>query len=174
MSTQETNQASDIVSPILSTIFELGESGIVSVKGNVGDDCARALHEVYAKKIDPASGYVLESMQQDNETNNVIMSSVVDEKEHYNNKDKYYHLVYSIDPAKISPVDLIDFKAAANETTHDDTQSSTMTIYIPEKPEVDMDISPVMEVVNQVATDNSIKTVIGIESLVEHLKGLQK
>ena len=83
-------------------------------------------------------------------------------------------MVYSIDPAKISPVDLIDFKAAANETAHDDTQSSTMTIYIPEKPEVDMDISPVMDVVNQVATDNSIKTVIGIESLVEHLKGLQK
>lgn len=174
MSTEQANPTNDIVSPILSTIFELGESGIVSVKGNVGDDCARALHEVYAKKIDPASGYVLESMQQDNETNNVIMSSVVDEKEHYNNKDKYYHLVYSIDPAKISPVDLIDFKAAANETTHDDAQSSTMTIYIPEKPEVDMDISPVMEVVNQVATDNSIKTVIGIESLVEHLKGLQK
>lgn len=174
MSTEQANPTNDIVSPILSTIFELGESGIVSIKGNVGDDCARALHEVYAKKIDPASGYVLESMQQDNETNNVIMSSIVDEKEHYNNKDKYYHLVYSIDPAKISPVDLIDFKAAANETTHDDTQSSTMTIYIPEKPEVDMDISPVMEVVNQVATDNSIKTVIGIESLVEHLKGLQK
>lgn len=174
MSTEQANPTNDIVSPILSTIFELGESGIVSIKGNVGDDCARALHEVYAKKIDPASGYVLESMQQDNETNSVIMSSIVDEKEHYNNKDKYYHLVYSIDPAKISPVDLIDFKAAANETTHDDTQSSTMTIYIPEKPEVDMDISPVMEVVNQVATDNSIKTVIGIESLVEHLKGLQK
>lgn len=174
MSTEQANPTNDIVSPILSTIFELGESGIVSIKGNVGDDCARALHEVYAKKIDPASGYVLESMQQDNETNSVIMSSIVDEKEHYNNKDKYYHLVYSIDPAKISPVDLIDFKAAANETTHDDTQSSTMTIYIPEKPEVDMDISPVMEVVNQVATDNSIKTVVGIESLVEHLKGLQK
>ena len=168
-----TQQSAEVVSPILSTIFELGESGVVSVKGNVGEDCARALHEVYAKKIDPSSGYVLESMQQDNEFNNAIMSSIVEEKDHYNSKDKYYHLIYSIDPAKISPVDLIDFKAAANETTNDDTGASTMTIYIPDKPETDMDLSPVMKTVNQVATDNSIQTVYGVESLVAHLEGLR-
>lgn len=162
----------DLVSPVLATIFELGDSGVVSVKGDVGNDCAKALHEVYGRKIDPASGYILESMQQDQELERAIWSSVVTEKDHYNKQDKYYNLIWSIDPAKITPIDLIDFKAAANETTNDEADHSSMVIYIPDKIESQTDLSPVMQTVSQVATENNIKIVYGTEALVQHLRGL--
>lgn len=167
---QENND--ELVSPILATIFELGESGVVSVKGDVGNDCAKALHEVYGRKIDPASGYILESMQQDQELEKAIWSSVVAEKDHYNNQNKYYNLIWSVDPAKITPVDLIDFKAAANETTNDEADNASMAIYISDTPETQTDISPVMKTVTDVARDNDIKIIYGTEALVQHLRGL--
>jgi hypothetical protein len=162
----------ELVSPVLATIFELGESGVVSVKGDVGNDCAKALHEVYARKVDPASGYILESMQQDQELEKAILSSVVAEKEYYNNQDKYYNLIWSIDPARITPVDLIDFKAAANETTRDEVATASMAIYISDEPQTQVDISPVMKTVTDVARDNDIKIIYGTEALVQHLRGL--
>jgi hypothetical protein len=166
------SQSEELVSPILATIFEMGQNGVVSVKGDVGNDCAKALHEVYGKKIDAASGYILESMQQDEELERAVWSSVVNEKNHYNSKDKYYHLIWSVDPAIITPVDLIDFKAAANETTNDTGDQSEMTVFIPEKPVVETDISPVMKTVHDVASANDIKIVYGTEALVQHLRGL--
>lgn len=162
----------EIINPVLSTIFEVSDGAVVSVKGDVGNDCARALQEVYAKKIDPASGYTLESMQQDQELQRAIGTSVVSEKNHYNDQNKYYNLIWTVDPVKISPVDLIDFKAAANETTNDEVDKSTMVIYIPDEPVKEASLSPVMNTVKQVADQNNIKIIYGLESIMDYVKGL--
>lgn len=162
----------EIVHPILGAIVELDKVHVASVRGGLGQQVATALHEVYKKEIDPASGYVLESMQIDEGTNAAIYASVVDEKDYYTDNNKYYTLVYTVDPITISPVDLIDFKAAANEAVDDDGQDADMVVYI-DQPHKDAELSPVMETLKRVSAANKIKLVYGIESLVEHLNGVK-
>jgi hypothetical protein len=163
----------EITHPILKTIFEINEGHVVSIKGALGDECARALHEVYQKDIDPASGYVLESMQIDQQLNKAILDSVVAEKDHFNQQDQHYTLVYVTDPVTITPVDLIDFKASANETTNDPDDASDMVVYVPD-PVPGTELSPTMQVVEQIANDHNVKIIYGVESLAVHLKGMHK
>lgn len=166
------NENKEIVHPILGAIVELNKEHVASVKGGLGQQVATALHEVYKKEIDPASGYVLESMQIDESTNAAIYASVVDEKDYYTDTNKYYTVIYAVDPITISPVDLIDFKAAANETVNDDGQDADMVVYI-DKPHKEAEVSPVMETLKNVSAANKIKLVYGIEALVEHLNGVK-
>jgi hypothetical protein len=160
-----------VTNPILSTIFELDNGGVVSVKGDVGNDCARALHEVYKKQIDPASGYVLESMQQDEQLNNAVLDSVVSQRDYFNSMDKHYTLVYTVDPATITPIDLIDFKASANETVNDPGEDADMVVYVPTPISDEMD-NPAVRAIDKIARDNQIKIIHGMESLIQHLKGV--
>ncbi len=161
----------EVMNPVLSSIIELNNSGVASIKGDIGNDCARALNQVYKKEIDPASGYMLESMQIDQQLKKAVFDSIVAEKDYYTSREKHYTLVYAIDPVTIAPVDLIDFKAAANETVNDPGEDSDMVIYI-EQPQTESVISPAMEAVMNIAATNRIKTIHGIQPLIEYLKGL--
>ena len=166
------NEEKQIIHPILGAIVEINKGHVASVKGGLGQQVATALHEVYKKEIDPASGYVLESMQIDESTNAAIYASVVDEKDHYVDTNKYYTVIYAVDPVTVSPVDLIDFKAAANEMTNDDDQEADMVVYL-DKPHAEAEISPVMETLKKISAANRIKLVYGVEALVQHLNGVK-
>lgn len=158
------------INPVLSTIVDIGNGRIASVKGGLGYEVANALHGAFKKKIDPASGYVLESMQMDENTNAAIYTSVVGEKDYYEDTNKYYSVVYTVDPITISPVDLIDFKVAANETAHDDGQDADMVVYV-ERPHQELALSPAMESIEKICATNKIKLLYGMESLLNHFKG---
>lgn len=164
-------ETKEIIHPILSAIVDIAENRVVSVKGSLGQQVASALHEVYKKEIDPASGYVLESMQIDESTNAAIYASVVDEKSHYEDTNKYYSVVYTVDPITISPVDLIDFKAAANETVNEEGDAD-MVVYVPE-PHSQAALNPVFESIKAISAKNRIKLIYGMESLKQHLNGVR-
>lgn len=166
------NENNEIVHPILGAIVQITNNQVVSVKGSLGQQVASALQQVYKKEIDPASGYVLESMQIDEVTNNAIYASVVDEKDYFEDTNKYYSVIYTVDPITISPVDLIDFKAAANETTHDDGEDADMVVYV-DQPHAEAQVTPVMEAIKKISESNKIKLIYGMESLVEHLNGVK-
>lgn len=166
------NEENEVIHPILSAIVEVNKGHVASVKGGLGQQVAAALHQVYKKEIDPASGYVLESMQIDESTNAAIFAGVVDERDHYVDTNKYYTVIYAVDPVTISPVDLIDFKAAANEMTNDDGQDADMVVYL-DKPHAEAELSPVMEALKKVSSANRIKLIYGVEALVEHLNGVK-
>ena len=167
------NENNEIIHPILGAIVEVANNQVVSVKGSIGHQVANALQQVYKKEIDPASGYVLESMQIDECTNAAIYASVVDEKDHYQDTNKYYSVVYTVDPITVSPVDLIDFKAAANETVHEDgDEDADMVVYI-DQPHEQAELSPVMETIKKISESNKIKMIYGMESLVNHLNGVK-
>lgn len=166
------NENNEIVHPILGAIVQITNNQVVSVKGSLGQQVASALQQVYKKEIDPASGYVLESMQIDEVTNNAIYASVVDEKDYFEDTNKYYSVIYTVDPITISPVDLIDFKAAANETTRDDGEDADMVVYV-DQPHAEAQVTPVMEAIKKISESNKIKLIYGMESLVEHLNGVK-
>lgn len=166
------NENNEIVHPILGAIVDIANNQVVSVKGSLGQQVAVALQQVYKKEIDPASGYVLESMQIDESTNNAIFASVVDEKDYFEDTNKYYSVIYTVDPITISPVDLIDFKAAANETVNEDGQDADMVVYIDE-PHKEAALTPVMETIKKISETNKIKLLYGMESLVEYLNGVK-
>jgi hypothetical protein len=160
----------EIKNPILNTIFEINDNTVLSVKGNVGNDCAAALHEVYGKKIDEASGYILESMQQDNILKEAVALSIVDEKDRFNQLDKHYTLVYAVDPATITPVELIDFKTASNETSGSIDGKSDMILYLPDAPTGNVE-NKTAQFLNEIVKETDIKIIHGMESLVQHLRG---
>lgn len=162
------NENNEVIHPILGTIVQISNNQVVSIKGGLGQQVASALQQVYKKEIDPASGYVLESMQIDESTNAAIYASVVDEKDHFTDTNKYYSVVYTVDPVTISPVELIDFKSAANETTHDDEEPADMVVYM-DTPHRELQVSPVMEAIKKISEKNRIKLLYGMESLIEHL-----
>lgn len=166
------NENNEIVHPILGAIVDIANNQVVSVKGSLGQQVAIALQQVYKKAIDPASGYVLESMQIDESTNNAIFASVVDEKDYFEDTNKYYSVIYTVDPITISPVDLIDFKATANETVNEDGQDADMVVYIDE-PHKEAALTPVMETIKKISETNKIKLLYGMESLVEYLNGVK-
>jgi hypothetical protein len=166
------NEEKKIIHPILGAIVEINNGHVASVKGGLGQQVANALQQVYKKEIDPSSGYVLESMQIDESTNAAIYSSVVDEKDHYVDSNKYYTVVYAVDPVTISPVDLIDFKASANEMVNDDGRDADMVVYL-DKPHTQAELMPVMESIKNVASVNKIKIIYGVEALVDHLNGVK-
>ncbi len=165
------NKEQEIIHPVLSAIIELDNNNVVAIKGVIGEQITSALQQVYKKEIDPSSGYALESMQIDEANNAAIYAGVVQEKDHYENSNMYYTVVYTVDPITISPVDLIDFKAAANETTNDG-KDPDMVVYM-DDPHSQVELSPVMECLLSIAGNNKIKVVYGMESLVEHLNGVK-
>lgn len=166
------NKENEIIHPILGAIVEINNGHVAAVKGGLGQQIATALQTVYKKEIDPASGYAIESMQIDEHNSAAIYASVVDEKDHYIDLNKYYTVIYTVDPITISPVDLIDFKAAANEMANDDGQEADMVVYL-DQPHAQAEISPVMEALKNVSTVNRIKMVYGVEALVEYLNGVK-
>lgn len=157
--------------PLLAAIVGVGDTAVVSVKGGIGKQVAQALQETYKKEVDPQSGYVLESMQIDENTNAAIYASVVDEKDHYADTNKYYSVVYTVDPVTISPVDLIDFKAAAIETTNDDGTDPDMVVYMDNPPEGSTKSSALIAL-ESLAQSSNIKTIYGMPALIEHLNGV--
>lgn len=154
--------------PLLAAIVAVSDSAVVSVKGGIGKQVAQVLQETYKKEVDPQSGYVLESMQIDESTNAAIYASVVDEKDHYTDANKYYSVVYTVDPVTISPVDLIDFKAAAIETTNDDGGDPDMVVYV-DKPQETYEKSPAMVAIESLAQSSNIKIIHEMPALIEHL-----
>lgn len=166
MPTQQQVASQKLTHPILRAIFE-DDDRVVAVKGDIGAEISQALHEVYAKKIDPASGYAMETIQQDSYIEAGIIEGVITQKELAEQNNKQYKLIYTVDPAVLEPVDLIDFKAAANELDADG--KSDMGLYV--MPTTVVNSPDSIQTMITTAQNMGIETLSNVEDIKRFLRG---
>jgi len=119
----------------LDNIIQLSTDKTLIAEGPLADQCAKALHQIYAKEKDKETGMVLESQANDVMAQQGLWEAASSLRSDAANTGKSVGMIYAVQKSEVAPTDIIN--VTDSFTKMSPTEKDNSVIFIDEKVEED-------------------------------------
>lgn len=154
---------------ILENLIQVDGNKIIVADGPLSEQCAKALHEVYAKEVDKETGIVLESQANDQLNQAGVWEALTETRNLLEEQGQVVGLFYGVNKSDASVSDIVKVKDSLSTMTQDQIDSSV--IYIDSKidPVTGTEENLMATAIESIANEFGVKVITNLD---EYFKGL--